>query len=806
MDIHAGRTFDSSPNDDDDDNDGDIYRDSLALDDTATHGAHLRPGMARSRVFTSVSEVGVGSMGGGIGSGVGGGGGGVGGVGGGGVGGGMGSAGVGGVPLGPGGTVRGILRFFVRALSRGGHASYRELSSLGASGGGGVGNSNSNGAHANGGGQMHMLPLSEDEYEVDYDTGSVLSSCMGAFRLMLLSSWLNALLVFVPIGMVTYLTHMKPIAVFTTNAIAVIPLSSLLTAATERVASDAGDTVGALLNISLGNLVELILFIVALVNNQVRVVQASILGSILVNSLLILGTALLATGLTDNEPGYNTAETQLLSCLLFASVFVFLMPTAFGYTFDHSQQASKATLQMSRVSSLMVLLIYLIYFVHELRSRPIAEVAAKDPESDADASDDSSDGFEYNGERLLITPTTPTVATAPVAVPAGMTMASSTAIASPPLSTSGGMPEVQQVATASGVVINHTHTHSHGHGHGHGHNRNNSSDNTGGLPHPRSVRFAEAPPARPTSRHGTSFNGGGGGGGIELERMDSLDGTPFHTHRSSTRMHSHTRSRSVSVDSMRAGRRSRASSLSAGSIGGGSSSSNMAGLSSLGGPGLMRSGLTALHIMRDNQQAHAQQQQQAQAQRMSMESSISGADHASLLGADPLLPASLAMSGVVPGQLRKRPRGEFMMAVVVLIVASALMSVNAEFLVDTIDDVTHQGHLSESVIGLIILPIVGNIAEYVTVVSVALRDKLDLAISVAIGSSIQIALCVTPLTVGAGWILNRNMSLTFSFFEMAALVGTALLVGLLVSSNGDSKLRTCGLKGALMCACYVIIG
>lgn len=752
MNIHAGRTIVKGPgddiddNDDSGDNDGDIYRDSIALEDTP--GAHRRPGMPHSRGFASASDVGMGSNGGGGGS------------------------SSGGAPMRAGSTIRRVFRYLVRFDDRGGHASYRELSSIR---GGNVGE------HS-----RTLLPVSDD---AGFDADEMAVSCMDALQLMLFSSWLNALLVFVPIGMVAYLTRMKPIAVFASNAIAVIPLSSLLTAATERVASDAGDTVGALLNISLGNLVELILFIVALVNDQVRVVQASILGSILVNSLLILGTALLATGLTDNEPVYNTAETQLLSCLLFASVFVFLMPTAFGYTFDHTQQASKATLQMSRVSSLMVLFIYLVYFVHELRARPIA---AKRP--NADAGDDSDDS-EYDSERGLLIPLTPTTPTAP-AVPTATNRPPLTALATAPvvlapstssLSISSSTPECQQVATTSGLDLKHA-----------------------TAPQPRSVRFAEDQLTRTGSTLASSSNGE-----IEMSRIDGFDApmsrtqtrTHSHTHSHS---HSHSHSRSVSVDSVRQTRRNRASSLSSSGVGINSigssvslsSGSGQGGFSGLGRPGLMRSGLTALHIMRDNQQAQAQQQ----AQRTSLESGVSASDHATLLGSDPLgHGASLALGGVGHGR-RKTSRGEFVMAILVLIVASALMSVNAEFLVDTIDDVTHQGHLSESVIGLIILPIVGNIAEYVTVVSVALRDKLDLAISVAIGSSIQIALCVTPLTVGAGWILNRNLSLTFSFFEMAALVGTALLVGLLVSSNGDSKLRTCGLKGALMCACYVIIG
>ncbi len=85
------------------------------------------------------------------------------------------------------------------------------------------------------------------------------ASCRDPLYEMLLSSPLNSLLIFVPIGIGTYVVDMSPVMIFTTNLIAVIPLSSLLTAATEKVASDAGEVIGALLNISLGNLVELIL-------------------------------------------------------------------------------------------------------------------------------------------------------------------------------------------------------------------------------------------------------------------------------------------------------------------------------------------------------------------------------------------------------------------------------------------------------------------------------------------------------------------------------------------------------------------
>lgn len=153
-----------------------------------------------------------------------------------------------------------------------------------------------------------------------------------------------------------------------------------------------------------------------------------------------------------------------------------------------------------------------------------------------------------------------------------------------------------------------------------------------------------------------------------------------------------------------------------------------------------------------------------------------------------------------------RPCREAVASAAMLVLTSALMSVSAEPLVGTIDDVTRQTKLTESVIGIIVLPVVSNVTEYATVVAVAARDKLDLAIAVAVGSSIQIALCVAPLTVIASWALCRDLALALSFFEMATLLGTVLLVNLLVLGGSGSRLKTGGLKGTLMCACYFIIG
>lgn len=117
----------------------------------------------------------------------------------------------------------------------------------------------------------------------------------------LFHSWINVLLIFVPIGIAVHSAGLGPEIVFAMNAVAIIPLAGLLAHATEAVAARLGDTLGALLNVSFGNAVELILFIILLAGDQIRVVQAALLGSILANLLLILGMAFLLGGLRYQE-------------------------------------------------------------------------------------------------------------------------------------------------------------------------------------------------------------------------------------------------------------------------------------------------------------------------------------------------------------------------------------------------------------------------------------------------------------------------------------------------------------------------
>jgi Ca2+:H+ antiporter len=126
---------------------------------------------------------------------------------------------------------------------------------------------------------------------------------------------------------------------------------------------------------------------------------------------------------------------------------------------------------------------------------------------------------------------------------------------------------------------------------------------------------------------------------------------------------------------------------------------------------------------------------------------------------------------------------------VVLVIITLGVAICAEYLVDSIDPLVETAHISKTFIGLILIPIVGNAAEHVTAVVVAYKNKMDLAIGVAIGSSLQIALFVTPFLVVLGWIMDRNMTLHFETFETVAFFLAALVVTLLIQDGKSNYLE-----------------
>lgn len=126
---------------------------------------------------------------------------------------------------------------------------------------------------------------------------------------------------------------------------------------------------------------------------------------------------------------------------------------------------------------------------------------------------------------------------------------------------------------------------------------------------------------------------------------------------------------------------------------------------------------------------------------------------------------------------------------IALVIVTVLVAVCAEYLVGSIDSIVEKTGMSKTFIGLILIPIVGNAAEHVTAVVVAWKNKMDLAIGVAIGSSLQIALFVTPFLVILGWIMNVPLTLYFKTFETVAFFVSGLVVTFLIQDGKSNYLE-----------------
>lgn len=381
------------------------------------------------------------------------------------------------------------------------------------------------------------------------------NSIYNVLKLTIKSSPVNYLLVFVPLGILASCLQWSANAIFWINFLAIVPLASLLAFATEELSEHVGETIGGLLNATFGNAVELIVSIIALKDNQVRIVQASMLGSILSNLLLVLGCCFIAGGVTRVQQTFNQTVAQTMSSLMALATSGLLIPAAFHATlpapkskhgFPAPGSSDGLILSLSRGVSIILLVVYILYLVFQLKThKSLFEEQAQD----------ADDG--------IITTSLP--------------------------------PDDEN--------------------------------------------------AKPEDQH------------------------------------------------------------------------------------------------------------------LSVISSLS-----------------------------------------VLVVATVLVSFCADYLVGSIDDIVESSGLSKTFIGMIIIPIVGNAAEHVTAIIVAMKDKMDLAIGVAVGSSLQIALFVTPFMVLIGWVIDVPMSLYFSTFETAILFVSVFISNLVIL---DGELNW--LEGAMLLSTYLIV-
>ena len=138
-------------------------------------------------------------------------------------------------------------------------------------------------------------------------------------------------------------------------------------------------------------------------------------------------------------------------------------------------------------------------------------------------------------------------------------------------------------------------------------------------------------------------------------------------------------------------------------------------------------------------------------------------------------------------------------SIIILVIATVIIAIESEFLVGGIKDITSKLGLSEFFVGIILIPIIGNAAEHSTAITMALKNKMDVAIEIALGSSLQIILFVAPVLIFLS-LLFTPMSIIFNPFELVSLIASVIIANK-VASDGQSN----WLEGAQLMAVYFII-
>ena len=140
-------------------------------------------------------------------------------------------------------------------------------------------------------------------------------------------------------------------------------------------------------------------------------------------------------------------------------------------------------------------------------------------------------------------------------------------------------------------------------------------------------------------------------------------------------------------------------------------------------------------------------------------------------------------------------------AITILLISTAVVALLSEFLVGTIENVRDSVGLTEVFVGVIVVAIVGNAAEHSAAILMAMKNKMDLSVGIAIGSSLQIALFVAPVLIFLSYLFGRPMNLEFTMPEVVAVVAS---VYILFQISGDGE--TNWIEGIQLLSVYLILG
>ncbi|KIM34543.1 hypothetical protein M408DRAFT_325917 [Serendipita vermifera MAFF 305830] len=431
-------------------------------------------------------------------------------------------------------------------------------------------------------------------------------------------SWLNVLLLFIPVSWGLHFSGQGDTIVFVFSFLSIIPLAALLGYATEEMALRTGPTLGGLLNATFGNAVELIIAIIALIKNELRIVQASMLGSFLSNCLLVLGMCFFAGGIRFHEQSYGERIAQQQIALLSLCVFSIVVPTAFVKS-GAANTDTNAAVAISRGTAVMLLICYAGYLFFQLHTHK----------------------YLYTLEASKL--------------------------------------------NAKGAF--------------------ETGDLQGGIIGPEKGQRVFRVPS--VFRKSIDKQRGEGTTEGDLEDGQARSASPF-----------------INENDART---------------------------------------NGVYKKTDGDVTEQVKEEKEEEEE-------------------------------------EEPTLKMWIAILLLVVVTVLTGVTAEFLVSSIDGMTTKSGVNKEFVALILLPLVGNAAEHTTAVTVSVKNKLDLALGVAIGSSIQIFLFVLPFLVCLAWGLNKDLTLNFDVFE-TVIVTLAIVVVSYAIADG----RTNWLEGLVLMTLYVII-
>ncbi|KAL0338195.1 UNVERIFIED_CONTAM: Vacuolar cation/proton exchanger 3 [Sesamum angustifolium] len=207
---------------------------------------------------------------------------------------------------------------------------------------------------------------------------------------VLLGTKLSVLFLAVPFAIVAEYCSFGRAWVFGLSLLGLLPLAERISFLTEQIAFYTGPTVGGLLNATCGNATELIIAIFALIQHKVDVLKCSLLGSVLSNLLLVLGSSLFCGGIVNisKQQKFDRKQADVNSLLLFLGLLCHILPLMFKFT---AEATASATLALSRASCIIMLIAYIAYLVFQLWThRQLFDAQGEEDDDDDDVVSDET--------------------------------------------------------------------------------------------------------------------------------------------------------------------------------------------------------------------------------------------------------------------------------------------------------------------------------------------------------------------------------------------------------------------------------